>query len=65
MTDRYAQSPKLSQYSFPIVAIIKFDASLVNDRGNILAQESEMGDAELQTTRVDAGEKSDESTYLT
>jgi hypothetical protein len=28
MTDRYAQSPKLSQYSFLIVAIIKFDAEL-------------------------------------
>ena len=36
---------------------------VVNDVNSpVQTQESEMGDAELQITRVDAGEKSDEST---
>ena len=36
---------------------------VVNDVNSpVEAQESEMGDAQLQITRVDAGEKSDEST---
>jgi len=35
---------------------------VVNDVTPVQTQESEMGDAELQTTRENAGEKSDEST---
>ena len=38
-------------------------SEVVNDVNSpVQTQESEMGDAELQITRVDAGEKSDEST---